>query len=410
MTTRLWRPLKNNAKRIGVPGLRMEMLSLRGVAEATVVPRAEPFITFLSTPSATISFQVHQTSMFDPPPQYGELLQCVGGQERCDHTLCFGPKAQWCCPDKMNVCDSGEVYAEEKASEEQLFGCGLSDVTNGTDPRLSTTSVQTAGESATTIVTTTTGSADGSNSTRASVSKSTGNANNRLDVPIVLRNLILVVNSARAIAFPVPVHGRCCGEFCCQPEEVCARGSDGPKCWPDTGSIEVTESDDKSNKSTNEVHTDVESREDDVHTSVIARGDLGPETDHGKKGSAALPTIPKLLYILPLLAPFIAAGVSTTTSHTTPTEGTLQTLPNPKTFLAKRWSCHKPKQDCGPGCWDPASQFCCQQPSGNYGLCTADKGESCCADKCCPQGYACRNQGQQYMCVPVDTTAGRKTT
>jgi hypothetical protein len=397
--TRLWQPTKNNARRVGVPGLLMGMVALRGVAAANIVPRAEPSITSLSTSNPTVPFNVHLTSMFGPPPQFGGLRQCPDSQERCGHALCYDPKTQWCCPSKMNVCTKGDQCGEGNSG----------DVTNGTDPRICTTNVMTASEAPITMVTTTTGSADSSKTTKENTLMPTtvmpvGSFGHRLGVPSVVRNLAMLCSSVRAIAFPAPSQDECYGAFCCNPGEVCARGSNGPKCWPDAGSVEVAESNDVTEEPLKEVRKGVENKEGYVHTSVAAQGDLGPKPNHGKKGSGARPKIPTLLYIFFLLVPFVAASIPNTASHVAPIDGTHQTSPNHKLFLAKRWSCHKPHQDCGPGCWDPSSEFCCQQPSGDYGLCAADNGESCCAENCCPQNYACQNQGQQYMCVPTDTS------
>jgi uncharacterized membrane protein YgcG len=414
MTTRLWQPSKNNAKRADVPGLLMGILALRGVAAANIVPRAESSITSPPSPRPTVSFALHPTSVFDPPPALSGPLHCPDSQERCGQSLCYDPKSRWCCPGKMNVCTAGDQCAEGKSGGEKVYGCAPSDVTNGMDSRITTASVQSTSQALTTMVTTTTRLPDSSKTTEANTLMPTavmpiGGAGHSIGVPRAVRNLAMLLTSVRAVAFPAPVRGGCCGEFCCKLGEVCARGSNGPKCWADADSVEVTEVNKDEDKSTNEVHTDVESNDDGtVETSVVERRDLGLKPGNRKKGSASRPTIPRLLYIFLLLVPFVVASVPSTAGHAAPVKSTPQISPNQKTFLAKRWSCHMPHQDCGPGCWDPSSEFCCQQPSGDYGLCAADKGESCCADRCCPQGYACQNQGQQYLCVPTDTSERRE--
>jgi hypothetical protein len=120
--------------------------------------------------------------------------------------------------------------------------------------------------------------------------------------------------------------------------------------------------------------------------------------------SASRPPIPILISTLLTLLLFSSA---TTASFAGTPQGSLLPITSlPMETLTKRWSCHKPMQDCGSqGCWNPATQFCCQQPSGDYGTCKADLGQVCCGTMCCPKEFQCRAQ-EDYLCVPKETSGG----
>jgi hypothetical protein len=121
--------------------------------------------------------------------------------------------------------------------------------------------------------------------------------------------------------------------------------------------------------------------------------------------SASHPPIPILISTLLTLLLFSTATLASFAG--TPQGSLLPITSLPGETLTKRWSCHKPMQDCGSqGCWNPATQFCCQQPSGDYGTCKADLGQVCCGTMCCPKDYQCRAQ-EDYLCVPKETPGGK---
>jgi hypothetical protein len=421
VVTRLWQPPSNSGRRIRVPRLFLAFLSFRAVTAAGIPLRLT---------NMTTSYTLRPTSIFDSPPLHGTPLPCPDGLERCGHSLCYVSDAQRCCPGRLNLCSLQEICVEGRADEgDVVYGCVPPESTDpGRDPTMRTTAVgsdresvitwswsgsgsamaTTKGETMATVttsaITTSTTQATQSTSTSttasASVSKPTGSGGRRLGAPSILCNLVLFVNSVRGVTFPAPIQPECCGGICCALGEVCTRSSTGAKCWH-AGKRDTIDPaldrDELTSSALREDHSDASSNVGDKkHGGAAGAAPEGHHRGHhdGKKGSASRPPISIL--------------ISFTTATSASVAGAPQRSLLPKTSpathnLSKRWSCHKPKQDCGSkGCWDPAAQFCCQQPSGDYGTCAADKGEVCCGTMCCPKDYECRTKGD-YLCVPKDT-------
>jgi hypothetical protein len=430
----LWQPPKSNsARRLGVPKLLLGLLSLRAVVAGNL-ERVEPAMTFAAG-SALVATPTVSPDHSLPPST--ETLTCPQGQDGCGRGICYDPKALWCCPDKLNVCQKSEVCAKANTGHgDWVYGCGPSDVTNG-DPRMHTTSVYTSNADVRatttgipTTLSTATGEASTSNlkstPTTGAFSYPTKSGGSRLNVPSILPKIVLLVRSARAAAFASPLRPECCGDICCNLDEVCARSSTGPKCWPKAGQpvarSEPEEEDTISREITlgqsrkNDVAPlDEETRPGNGESKVVvpaaaaaaaAAAGAARARPH-KKGSAARPTTPSLFYMFLLLMPFVAANLSPSLLEADrygPVAGVPQTdtsteaTTNKRWFFEKRWSCHKPNQNCGSsGCWDPASDFCCNQPDGKYGLCAASKGEVCCGKMCCPENTEYHNEGD-FLC------------
>lgn len=292
--------------------------------------------------------------------------------------------------------------------------------------------------------TATTASASASASATAAPTKGAGR---RLGAPSFVG---LLVRGAKGAGFPRPVRGECCGDICCKPGEVCARGTEGAKCWPQAKRRDekmVDEQDSKPATEEFEILGEITSKEiEDANDEDLLYDDTkgggghggeglgsggggrgsgsrksdgaapggggapggGKKDDKKKKNSAARPTLPTTLLIFLLLLPSALASLLPTFNAAVHprTIGTPQIDPD-RLLIAKqskplyrRWSCHSSRQDCGSGCWDSAKHVCCVQPDEKtYGLCSADQGQSCCGAMCCPKDTFCRNQ-DGYMCVP----------
>jgi hypothetical protein len=251
-------------------------------------------------------------------------------------------------------------------------------------------------------------------------------------VPSIVQNIILLARSTAA--FASPIRPECCADICCDLHEVCARSSTGPKCWPKAGQRVARRQPDEADTTSREIalrqmqESDITPVDEESHTSSLGESKIVVPAAAGaavgaaagaarnrphKKGNAARPTTPTLFYMFLLLTPFVAANFPSSLPRANdygPIAGARQTDPSTKAttnkrwLFGKRWSCHKPNQNCGSsGCWDPASQFCCNQPDGHYGLCAASNGESCCGKMCCPENTECRNEGD-FLCYPKNSS------
>jgi hypothetical protein len=430
----LWQPPNTNiGRRLGVPKLFVGLLSLFAVVAASLERVEPPAVIFAvaSVPVATLT-----TSSDRSPPPSTISLNCPQGQDQCGHSICYDPKTQWCCPDNLNVCQYSEVCAKaETGHGEAIYGCGPPDARNGTNSRIHTTSVHNLSEdvrTTTTVISTNLSTAivealtSSSTSTTASVSQPTGSGGTRLGIPSIMQSMVLLVRSAQAAAFASPVRPECCGDICCNLDEICTRSSTGPKCWPKaeqraarsksygeagTASMEIALRQTQQNEvaPTDEEAPPASLSESKVVAPVAAVGAgaaaaAGGAGHHKKKGNAARPTAPTLFYVFLLLIPFIAANLSPSlpvaNNHVPQTSPSTQATTFKRWLFGKRWSCHKPNQNCGSsGCWDPAVHFCCNQPDGHYGLCAASKGEVCCGKSCCSENTECRNEGD-FLCYP----------
>lgn len=332
---------------------------------------------------------------------------------------------------------------------DKMYGCAPGDAKNGSDPGVRTTSVNmetdvestgsvtvtgTSMETAATtteMAATTTTSASASASKTAEPSKSVGR---RLGVPTFVS---LLVRGASGVGILNPVRGECCGGLCCKVGEVCARGTEGARCWPqakrrDEG--EVTEQgsrlaiEEARTLTLGEVQPDTAGDEKAEGSPAVGdkKGGGGGgggsgsgggghahrgghhDDDKTKKNGAARPPIPTTLLLFLILFPSVLACLLLPTFNAAVhprTIGISQIDPD-RLLIAKqsrplhmRWSCHTPRRDCGSGCWDPAKHVCCVQPDEKtYGLCSADQGQSCCGTMCCPRDTFCRNQ-DGYSCV-----------
>lgn len=233
----------------------------------------------------------------------------------------------------------------------------------------STTSTQTMTGGENTWPTTTTTSTSFSNSTIsnyfATPTLPVDSSGNRL--AITGTSMILgVVHGVHALVRMSPAVGDCCGDICCPAGEVCIRSTSGVKCWPKAGGPKemAKEEGDAIDAVTEKKH------EGKVKTAIVPKAEDGAPP-HGLPQQKPQPAMP-----IPQFPPIA---------------------------LRKRWSCHEPKRDCGSsGCYQPGIHACCKKPGGgflgDYGLCMAEKGETCCGVMCCPQYHTCSAEGE-YLCV-----------
>lgn len=403
----------------------LALLFLGAAAIAQSMPRAEPpNSTWTSTSSPTISFNIHPTYIFDPPPLHGTPLACPDDEKRCGHHVCYDEKAQWCCPGKMNVCQVAELCAEGKVGEDQVvYGCAPPDSIGGHDPRIRTTAFESDGRGEVTKTMTGTlmtripaaGSSNilqiSTTTATARLSRPTTNAGRRLGAPSILQSLsFFFAHNARAVTFPAPIKSESCSDICCALGEVCARSSTGPKCWLQAKQPQTT----NDGEAATVDGTLGSTGRKGIAVVASAAGATASRAHHHKKGSAARPVVPTLLYTLLPSISFAAASFplnSAIASANGLFASTPQVNPLPRAYLdessviSRRWSCHIPNQECGSkGCWNPAKHFCCQQPEGDYGLCAANRGETCCGSMCCPQHTECVVTGN-YLCTPRPSSA-----
>jgi hypothetical protein len=357
--------------------------------------------------------------IFDLSPLHGTPLAYPEDQRRCGHNICYDATVQWCCPGKMNICQVAALCAERKVDEDQVvYGCAPPDSTGGHDPRIRTTTFESDDREEITktmigtsmIGTLAAGTSNmlqiATTTANARLSRPTTNAGRRLGAPSIMQSLsFFFAHNVRAVTFPALIRPECCGGICCAQGGVCARSSTGPKCWLQARQPQTTNDGEAATVDDSLGSTGRKG----VAIVAGAAGATAGRAHRHKKGSAARPVVPTLLYTLLLTISFAAASFplnSAIASANGLFASTPQVNPLPRAYLHKssvisrRWSCHIPNQDCGSkGCWNPARHFCCQQPDGNYGLCAADMGETCCGSMCCPQHTECVVKGD-YLCTP----------
>lgn len=412
--------------KFNVPRIFLIGQLLRTVYAAHLLPRHEPLVT---SPSNLTTSAASQTS-FDihPPPSTSYPSRprplCPDKHQNCGPSICYDPMVQWCCPGGRNVCSIGDVCAEGKGVGEgrgPVYGCGPPDATDGLDSRISTATATLSGTGnvgvSTTLATTTSQTAG----TREGSARPSANAGRRLGVPSMLRQIVALVHGVRAVAMTTSLRPECCGNICCSKGEVCTRSSDGAKCWPaatrrgimgiearaeQDGMVHVAES-------PGQVGSGYDKKRGGGghggggHGSGVRPGAGAPGGGH-HSGSPARPVVPTMLYLFLLCISFAVASFPSSSSHP-PLTGNTQTHASKKYRQTrwsphKRWSCHSPNKNCGvKGCYDPSTQACCMHASGLNGLCAADKGESCCGERCCPNDTECRwdSNVKAYLCYPA---------
>ena len=435
---RLWQPPKNAGGKLSIPRMFRAILLIRVAVAASTSHGPAAVVSMSPDP------QLFNTSIPTPTPA-PDPIYCANHLSNCGASICFDSATEYCCPHEQNICKNNELCAAKSLGPLTVWGCAPPGVTDGLDSRIRTATMMSKDESmitktgTSTMPSTTTVDASLTASSSSATSELTGNGGSKLGVPRVLRNLAILVQNARALANSLSNEIDCCGDICCAAGEVCARSSTGPKCWPEAGRVKarndildqadaVTQSIDSLDMA--DSNTDDFRDEDNDSTDLAKRkgggggagaaggaagaGTIGRPGPKPKKGGAARPNPPTVVYALLLLVSFIVTvhpfEVARADSSA-PFVGTPQIDPATETsmdaswLLDKRWSCHKPKQNCGTqGCWNPAIHYCCQQPDGDYGLCMAGVGEQCCGDMCCPKDTECRNEGQ-YLCYPKDSSS-----
>lgn len=403
---------------------------LRTVYAAHLLPRHEPLVT--SPPNRTTSaasqtsFDIHSPLSTTSYPSRPRPL-CPDKHQNCGSSICYDPMVRWCCPGERNVCSIGDVCAEGKGVGEgrgPVYGCGPPDVTDGLDSRISTATATVSGTGnvgvSTTLATTTSQTAG----TREGSARPTANAGRRVCVPSMLRQIVALVHSVRAFTILAPLRLECCGNICCFQGEVCTRSSDGAKCWPAATRRGVMGIEAARAEQDGMVH--VAESPGQVGSDYVRKGGGGGHAGGGghrsgvrpgagapgggnHSGSPARPVVPTMLYLFLLFISFAVTSFPSSSSHP-PLTGNTQTHANSKEYRQtrwsphKRWSCHSPNKNCGvKGCYDPSTQPCCMHASGLNNLCAADKGESCCGERCCPNDTECRwdSNVKAYLCYPA---------
>jgi hypothetical protein len=346
--TRLWHPHFNSSPKFRVPRLFLALLSLHTATAAQIPPH-------LTYTNLTTSWTSHPSSVLDPPPPHDAPLICPEGLARCGHALCYSVDAQRCCPGGMNLCGWDERCVEGRSEEgDVVYGCVL--LESG-DPQPRTAGVVSDRESVltwsgtatattrremttdagtiTTVPSTTQTPQSPSTSTTASASLSTPTRNigDRLSTPSLLHNLMLFINSVRAVTFPAPIHPECCGDICCAPGEVCTRSWTGAKCWH-AGKRDARDSTLDEELEHSDVKEDDNARSDNVGdkkgggtAGAAAGGHHGGHHDD-KKGSVARPKVSMLFYVVILMVTFVFAApldYSVRTSYYTTRSGIVYT-------------------------------------------------------------------------------------
>jgi hypothetical protein len=375
-------PGVSGGERLGVPSIVQYIALLVRGARAVIAP--PPTTTTGST------LLNRRAWPYDP----SSIHTCPEGQIVCGSHGCYNSKMEQCCLDYHTICPHTIPCAYVPGLEpgtNSSYICAPPHGSNGTGSVGLSTPIGHPAVSGTT----------------------------RIGVPSVVKYIALLVRSAQALALPSPLRPECCGDICCNMDEVCTRSSTGPKCWPKAGqragrsnsggevsttSKEITAHPTQTNDmSKQEQPGNLDEEELTVHTNTA-----GAARDVPKEGSAARPATPKLFALLLFLMSFVAGDLAPSlplVGRHLPVAGIPQADLSTKAMskrllLGKRWSCHKPNQNCGSsGCWDPAEHSCCNRPDGKYGLCSASKGEACCGTMCCSKNTECRNDGD-YLCFP----------
>jgi hypothetical protein len=234
--TILWQPSKSHAqKATNIPKIFLNFLWAHSVLAAHFLPRASP-ILIPSHVSSTLS-----PSSVPSSHTSEHALTCPAPHQPCGTNTCFDPKVHWCCPDKMHVCNTGDVCAEEKRSSgEMVYGCGPPDARDGLDPRIYTAVVRRElGGGTTTLTSTSTTMVSTTVARETSMARTSAlprdSAGRRVGVLWIVKVVGLLVEGVRAVAVRFPRYVDCCGDVCCGRGEVCVKSSGGPKCWPQAG-------------------------------------------------------------------------------------------------------------------------------------------------------------------------------